>query len=88
MGCSGLRISVRLDVPGGDHALAGGLDIDGLGALAVELGDDPLDVQDDLSDVLLDTGDGAELMLDTCDLDAGDCRAGERGQEDPAKRVA
>ncbi len=80
MCCSGLRIStsrVGLDVAGGDFALACGLDIDGLGAVAVEAGDDALHVQHDLRDVLLDAGDGGKLMLHTGDLDGG---AGSAGQ--------
>ena len=83
-----LHLTVGLDVAGSDDALAGGLDINGLGTLAVELGDDTLDVQDDLRHVLLDPGDGGELMLHTGDLDAGDGGPGQRGQKDPAKRVA
>ena len=37
--------------------------MDGLHALAVQLGDDSLHVEDDFSDVLLHSGDGGKLML-------------------------
>ena len=43
--------------------------MDGLGLLAVELGDDALDIEDDLGHVLLHTRNGGKLMLDTGDLD-------------------
>ena len=83
-----LYLAVGFDVTGGDDPLTGGLDVHRLGALAVQLGNDAFYVQDDFSDVLFHTGDRAELMLHPCNLDAGDCSAGQRGQKDPAKRVA
>ncbi len=57
--------------------------------LVVLAGDDQaLDVEDDLGDVFLDTGNGAELVEDAVDADAGDSRAGDRGEERAAQRVA
>ena len=38
------------------------------GLVAVQLGGKALDVEDDLGDILLDTGDGGKLVLDTVDL--------------------
>ena len=83
-----LHIGVRLDVAGGDPALPGGLDVDGLGALAVQLGDNALHIQDNLGHVLLDAGDGGKLMLDPGYLDGGHCRARQRGQQNPPQGVA
>ena len=88
VGIEDLHVGVRLDVAGGDLALARGLDVDGLHAIAVQLGDDALDIQDDLRDVLLDAGDGGKLMLDTGDLDGGHRGARQRGQQNPAQGVA
>ena len=83
-----LHISVRFDVTGGDLALPGGLDVDGFHSLAVQLGDDPLHVQDDLGHVLLDAGDSGKLVLDTGDLDGGHRGTRQRGQQDPTQGVA
>ncbi len=59
---------------------------DGLIALARD--DELLDVQDDLGDILLDTGNGAELVEDAVDADARDGRTGDRRQEAATQRVA
>ena len=83
-----LHLGIALDVAGGDFARAGGFDEDGLGSLAVQLRQQIFHVQNDLRHILLDTGDGGELMLDTGDLDAGGSRAGQAGQQDAAQRVA
>jgi len=72
VGIEDLDLAVALDVAGLDLAGTGGLDEDRLGALrVVELGDQALDVEDDLRHILLDAGDGGELMLHTGDLDGG-----------------
>ena len=47
-----------------------------------------LDVQDDLDDVLLDTGDGVELVLDAIESDARDRRARDGRQQGATHRVA
>ncbi len=88
IGIEDLHLAVGLNVTGGDFALAVGLDIHRLDPLAVQLGDDSLDVENDLGHVLLHAGDGAELMLHPGDLDGGDCRTGQRGEQHPAKGVA
>ena len=59
---------------------------DGLVVLAGD--DEALDVQDDLGDVFLDTGNGAELVQNAVDADARDGSAGDRGEQGAAKRVA
>ncbi len=83
-----LHLAVRLDVPGGDFALAAGLDIHPLGAVAVQLGDDLFDVEDDLRYVFLHAGDGAELVLHTGDLDGSHGGAGQGAEQDTAQGVA
>ena len=59
---------------------------DGLVVLARD--DEVLDVQDDLGDILLHTGDGAELVQDAVDADARDGRAGDRREQGATQRVA
>ena len=88
LGVKDLHLAVSFDITGSDNPLAGGLNVHCFGTLAVQLGNDPLYVQDDFCYVLFHTGDRAELMLHPCNLDAGDCSAGQRGQQNPAKRVA
>ena len=89
VGIEDLDLAVALDVAGLDLAGTGGLDEDRLGALrVVELGDQALDVEDDLRHILLDAGDGGELMLHTGDLDGGSCGAGERREHNAAQGVA
>ena len=88
LGIEDLHLAVCLDVPRGDFALAGGLDIDRLGRIAVQTGDNALHVQYDLGDILGDAGDGGELMLDAGDLDAGDRRSGQGGEKHTPQGVA
>ena len=59
---------------------------DGLVALARD--DELLDVQDDLGDILLHTRDGAELVQDAVEADAGDSGAGDRREQAATQRVA
>ena len=79
------NIVVGLDVAGRDFALAGGININRLHAVTVHLKDDALDVQDDLSDILLHTGDCGKLMLDARDLDGGRSGTRQRGKQNPSQ---
>ena len=88
VGIQDLHLAVSLDIAGSDLALAVHLNVDGLHALGVKLGDDALHVEDDLSHVFLDAGDSGELMLDACDLDGGHSRTGQRREQDPAQGVS
>ncbi len=83
-----LHLAVGLDVACGDFALAAGFNIHRLDSLAVELGDDGLDVEDDLGDIFLHAGNGAEFVLDPGDLDGGHRGAGQGGEEHPPQGVA
>src|SRR5699024_2422410 len=83
-----LHAGRRGDVGGGDAAglLAAQVHHDGLVVLR---GDDQvLDVEDDLGDVLLDAGDGAELVQHAVDADRGDRGAGDGGQQRAAQGVS
>ena len=83
-----LDLAVCLDVAGGDFTFAGGVDEDGLRALAVQSGNDLLYIQNDLRNVFLDAGNRGELVLHTRDLDRGRGCAGQGGKKNPAQRVA
>ena len=72
-----LEIIALLDAAGGDFTRAGGFHTDGLGAVAIDLGGNALEVQNDLGHVLAHALDGRELMHDTVDLHAGDRDAGQ-----------
>ena len=54
----------------------------------MELGQQALDVQNDLRHILLDAGDGGKLVLHTGDLDGGRRSAGQRGKHNAAQGVA
>jgi hypothetical protein len=56
----------------------------------VDLGahDEPLDVEDDLGDVLLDARHGGELVQHAVDPDARDRGSGDRGQQGATEGVA
>ena len=83
-----LHVSIRLNVPGRYHTGTRRFNMDGLDAFTVQLGDDPLHIQDDLGDILLHAGDSGKLMLDAGDLNGGHRGARQRGQQDAAQRVA
>jgi len=82
------HLAVALDIAGCHHAGAHSLDKDGLGALAVQLGQQLLHIQNDLCHVLFHTGNGGKLVLHTGDLDAGGCRAGQRRKHNTAQCIA
>ena len=83
-----LQIIAALDGAGSDLAGANGLDADGLGGFAVDLGSDTLEVQDDLGDILTHALDGSELVHHAVNLDAGDSHTGQRGQKHTTQAVA
>ena len=76
-GIEDFNILVRLDVRGSDYAFTFEFNISGLGfvGLAVVLDRQALDVHDDLSHILLNTGDGAELMQHALNLNLADSSA-------------
>jgi hypothetical protein len=89
LGVEDLHTGGQVDVLGGDLTGAGdherGLDFARVG---VHPAHDPLEVEDDVGHILLDTPNGRELVRDALDADAGDGGAGERGEQHPAQRVA
>src|SRR5690606_32766266 len=77
-----------LEITGSDLAGALGREVQRLLVDSVHADDDPLQVQDDVDDVFLDPFDGGELVLHTLDLDAGDGRTRDPGEQRPPHRVA
>ena len=89
VGVEDLDAGGQVDVLGGDLAGPGHderrLDLAGVG---VHPADDALEVEDDVGDVLLDALDRRELVRHALDAHARDGRAGERGEQYAAQRVA
>jgi len=69
---------------------SGALGVDSQGDRIVGLArqDDVLEVEDDVGDVLGDTGDGVELVEGLVEPDHCDRRAGHGGEQGAAERVA
>ena len=89
LGIQDLDFTVALDIARLHLAGTDRFNVDGLDAVGiVQLGDQALDIEDDLRHVLLDAGDGGELVLNACDLDAGSGSAGQRREHNAAKRIA
>src|SRR5579864_4145830 len=84
-----LELGRRFDVGGGDgaRALLGDVHLD-LGRIAVQPGDEVLQVEDDVGDVLADARQRRELVRGPLDLDRGDCGALEGREQHAAQRVA
>ena len=87
LGIEDLNVRVALDIAGSDLTGGGNIDGHGLLAFAVQLGDDALNIQDDLGHIFLHTGNGGKLMLDAIDLDGGGSGAGQRGKQNAAQRI-
>ena len=83
-----LNLAVCVDIASLDLALAGGLDVDRLGTITMQLGNNALNIQHDFGNVFLNARNRRKLVLHTSDLDAGRCRARQRRQQDAAQRVA
>ena len=81
---------------GGDEEIPAGhnrrtIDIDGSGGLianVVGAEDQPLDVQDNIRNVLANSGQGLELVLHAFDVNSLDSGTVKRGQQDSAHRIA
>ena len=67
-----LTFVIGLDVTGGDFALTGLVNINGLHAVTVHLCDDSLNVQNDLGNVFLNAGDSGDLVENSIYLNALD----------------
>ena len=83
-----LDVAVGFDHAGGDDAGLVGAEVEGLGAFAVELERDLLEVQDDVGRVFNDAGDGLELVQHAFDADGGYGCAFDGGEQGAAKGVA
>ena len=87
IGIQDLDVGILLDVTCGDIMVAGHVDDHSLGAGAMQLSRNALDVEHNLGHVLHDTGNGGKLVQDAVDLDAGHCHAGQGGQQDTTEGV-
>ncbi len=83
-----LHLAVAADVAGRHRPWIGRLDVNGLLALAVQLGDDLLYIQHNLRHVFLHARYCRKLMLHAIDLDGSHGGAGQRGKQYTAERVA
>src|ERR1700724_3493551 len=81
-------IADGLDVAGGDDARALLLHDHALGAFALHLDRDVLDVEHDVGDVLANAGDRGEFVQHAVDVHRLHRSALQRGQQDAAQRVA
>src|SRR6185437_8642284 len=81
-------IADGLDVTGGDDARTLLLHDHALGAFALHLDRDVLDVEHDVGDVLANARDRGELVQHAVDVDRLHGSALQRGQQDAAQRVA
>ncbi len=83
-----LNVARGLDVARRDGAGTATLEHEALDAVALHLDRDVLHVEDDVDDILAHAGDRGELVQHAVDVDRGDRRALQRGQQHPAQRVA
>ena len=83
-----LNVAVGLDHAAGHHARLVRLQVDGLGAVAVQLEGDLLKVEDDIGGVFYDAGDGLELMHHAFDAHRGDRCAFDGGEQYAPQRIA
>ena len=88
VGIDQLNVLVGLDVGGGDGAFLVDREQQGLFVAAVRLELDFLQVQNDVGHVFDDAFDGGEFVHRAVDLDRGDGRAFERGEQHAAEGVA
>src|SRR5215467_16353022 len=83
-----LDIAVGFYHSGGDVSRLVGLEVDRLGAVAVELEGNLFEVEDDVGRVLNDAGDRLELMQHTFDPHSSHGRAFNRRQQHAPQGVA
>ena len=88
VGIEDLDVGVGLDLAGGDDAGSIRAQVKSLGALAVQLERNLLQVQDDVGCVLDHAGDGLELVQHAFDANRGDRCAFDGREQGAAQRVA
>jgi hypothetical protein len=76
------------DITGLDLTGSFGREMDHLGVGPLHAHHNPLDVEDDVDNILDDTGDGRELVLDSFDPDRGDGCTGDPGQQSATEGIA
>ena len=87
VGVEDFDISRDIDLTGGHRTSARGAQNHALRTFGVHTQRQLLDVQDDIDDVFADAFDGGEFMHHAVDLDGGDSRALQRGEEYATQRV-
>ena len=88
LGVEDFDLAVTLDGIRSHKAGALRADLHRLGAVAVQLRRQSLDVEDNLGHVLLHTGNGRKLVQNAVDLDACNGNARQRGEQHTAQAVA
>ena len=86
-GVEDLNLGVGLDIAGCNLALALCFDVDGLGRFAVHFSSESLDVEDQLSNVLFNAGNGGKLVLNAVDLHGSSSDAGQGGEQNSSQAV-
>ena len=87
-GVENFHLGISLDRTAGHFAGALRFDIDRLRLIAVHLGRQRFDIQNDFGDILRHAGHGRKLMHDAVDFDRGRCHARQGREQDPAQTVA
>ena len=88
IGVHDLDVVVGLDVASGQISLLGDIDPQCARCIRMHPYTEFLDVEDDLGDVLIDSGDGRELVHDSLDLDRGDGGALDGREQHATQTVA
>ena len=88
VGLENLHLAVAFDGAGRDFAGAFRFNIYNLGAVAVDLDDQTLDVQYNFGNVLFHTLDGGKFVEDAVDFHGGHRHAGQGGQQHAAQAVS
>ena len=68
-----IHLRVSLDIARSDFTFTGCFNVNGLGTVSIKLCSQTLDAQDDLCDILLNTGDRGQLMVYAVNLYRVDC---------------
>ena len=88
LGIENFYLGVCFDVARGNLALAAAFNVDSLGAVSVNLENHILQIQDNLGNVLLHTGERGEFVQNVVNFNGGNGISRQRGEQDAAQAVA